>query len=90
MLHEVFTAFDEACDIHDVHKIETIGDAYLAATRCVEGESGAEPPRASALRLARLALQMPLLANSYTAPDGSRLRTRVGLHAGPATAGIGE
>jgi class 3 adenylate cyclase len=32
MLHNLFAAIDGLCDKHRVEKIETIGDAYLAAT----------------------------------------------------------
>ena len=32
MLHALFAAIDGICDKHRVEKIETIGDAYLAAT----------------------------------------------------------
>jgi class 3 adenylate cyclase len=33
-LHELFSAIDRLCDKHCVQKIETIGDAYIAATGC--------------------------------------------------------
>ena len=65
---------------------ETIGDAYLAATGCIP-HSGASPQQ-SASRLARMALDMHSLCESYTAPDGSTLRMRIGIHAGPIVAGI--
>ena len=32
MLHALFAAMDGICEKHNVEKIETIGDAYLAAT----------------------------------------------------------
>ena len=65
---------------------ETIGDAYLAATGCMP-QSAVSPPE-SAARRAHMALDMQALCESYTAPDGSTLRMRVGIHAGPAVAGI--
>ena len=34
MLHALFAAIDGLCDKHRVEKIETIGDAYVAATGC--------------------------------------------------------
>ena len=37
MLHSLFAAYDRVCAKHDVQKIETIGDAYLAATGCTAG-----------------------------------------------------
>ena len=35
MLHNLFSDFDAICDEMNVYKIETIGDAYLAATGCI-------------------------------------------------------
>ena len=49
---------------------------------------GGITPQESAARLARLALDMQGLCESYVAPDGSRLSMRLGIHAGPATAGV--
>ena len=34
LLKGLFAAIDRVCSIHQVEKIETIGDAYLAATGC--------------------------------------------------------
>lgn len=42
LLNQLFSAFDAACKYFDVTKIETIGDAYLAATGCL--------PSANAIR----------------------------------------
>ena len=74
--------FDTLCDQHSVEKIKTIGDCYMAATgfdgRAAEGAVG----------IGRLALAMlddiarqPLLG-------GRKLRLRIGIHSGPATAGV--
>ena len=35
-----------------------------------------------------MALDMQSLCESYTAPDGSMLSMRIGIHAGPSVAGI--
>ena len=40
MLHALFAAIDGICDKHQVEKIETIGDAYLAATGCTASPEG--------------------------------------------------
>ena len=45
-------------------------------------------PQESAARLAHMALDMQSLCESYTAPDGSTLKMRIGIHAGPVVAGI--
>ena len=41
-----------------------------------------------AVRLARMALDMQATCAGVTAPDGSPLSQRIGLHAGPAVAGV--
>ena len=68
-------------------KVETIGDAYLAATGCVN-ETPSVTLLESAARLARFALDMNALCAAYLAPDDSRVEMRIGLHVGPVTAGI--
>ena len=39
LLNQLFSAFDAACKYFDVTKIETIGDAYLAATGCLPSDN---------------------------------------------------
>ena len=48
----------QICERLGVHKVETIGDAYLAATGCIPHASGDDDAQANALRLAQLALAM--------------------------------
>ena len=69
---------------------ETVGDAYVGSTGCVPGEeeSSAQSNAESAARAARMALDMHAVAASVPSPEGSQLKLRVGLTAGPATAGI--
>jgi len=40
MLHSMFAAYDGLCAEHRVQKIETIGDAHLAATGCTAAPTG--------------------------------------------------
>jgi adenylate cyclase len=73
---------DELCEQHGVEKIKTIGDSYMAAAgfdgHAVEG----------AVAVGRLALQM-LDAAEQAPPLGRRkLKLRIGIHCGAATAGI--
>jgi class 3 adenylate cyclase len=39
MLQNLFNRFDQLCDVHGVMKLETIGDAYLAATNLLEDDA---------------------------------------------------
>ena len=56
MLHNLFSDFDEICDQFGVYKIETIGDAYLAATGCIPNSRASA--QEDALRVAQLAVAM--------------------------------
>ena len=71
---------------------ETVGDAYVGSTGCVPGEEDccdAESNAEGAARAAaRMALDMHDCAASISSPEGSPLLLRVGLAAGPVTAGI--
>jgi adenylate cyclase len=75
-------SFDALAQTHGVEKIKTIGDNYMAAAgfdgRAVDG----------AVAVGRLALAM-LETIARHPPLGERkLRMRIGIHCGPATAGI--
>ena len=86
MLHELFSIFDDIAERQAVLKVETIGDAYVCGMGCVTGHP--ENPSANALAIARTALLMQRACSAQAAPDGSRLVMRVGLHVGPAVAGV--
>ena len=66
------------------------GDAYVAATGCIEPPPGEDPAPTSedALRIAAMACRMQALCAEFVCPDGSRLVQRVGLHCGPSIAAV--
>jgi class 3 adenylate cyclase len=39
MLQNLFSRFDQLCDVHGVMKLETIGDAYICATNLLEEDA---------------------------------------------------
>jgi len=82
MLQEIFGILEEACAKHQVEKIKTIGDAFMA----VSGVSTkvADPIEA----IASFALEAAALLRSHLAQDGLDLDFRVGIHAGSVLAGI--
>lgn len=82
VLTDVFTACDELADRHGLEKIKTIGDAYMAVGGIHPGEEHA--PR----RVAEMALDMLGAIRMYRAPGDRRLQVRIGLHVGPAVAGV--
>ena len=81
-LDRLVRAFDELSERHGVEKIKTIGDSYMAAS----GFDGRA--REGAVAVGRLALAM-LDCIDRQPPLGARnLSLRIGIHSGPATAGI--
>jgi adenylate cyclase len=82
MLGDLFSRFDGIISRHGLEKIKTIGDCYMAA-------AGIPRPLPGHLnRLAQAALQMLAETNNIRAPDGSQIAIRIGMHAGPVTAGV--
>lgn len=74
--------FDGLCEQHGVEKIKTIGDCYMAAAgfdgRAAEG----------AIAVGQLALAMSEAIGGQSPLGGRKLRLRIGIHCGPATAGV--
>ncbi|MCO6466476.1 MAG: tetratricopeptide repeat protein [Bradyrhizobiaceae bacterium] len=76
LLNGLFSKFDEIVHQHGVTKIKTIGDAYMAVAGAPDPLDAYE----SARRLASAAVE---LVNAT-----QEISIRVGLHAGPAVAGV--
>jgi len=76
-LNVLFSGFDEICERTGVEKIKTVGDAYL-----VIGGLDGRPEHATAI--AETALQMIEQIDAR----GSEWQVRIGLHGGPAVAGV--
>jgi len=81
-LNSIFTAFDELTHRLGAEKIKTIGDAYMVAF----GLPDPRPDHAEAA--ARLALAMLDEIGRFRSGDGAQVNLRIGLHTGPAVAGI--
>ncbi|MFN2614945.1 MAG: adenylate/guanylate cyclase domain-containing protein [Actinomycetota bacterium] len=77
-LNAMFSQFDELCARYEVEKIKTIGDAYLA----VGGLPGTREDHTVAV--AELATGM----RDVIVDMGDPWRIRIGLHRGPAVAGV--
>lgn len=78
MLDAIVTAFDRLAVGYGMEKIKTIGDAYLAVGGLTRG---AEDHLVAAIRLGlAMVAEVPEIA-----PD---LQVRVGVHVGPAVAGV--
>uniref|UniRef100_A0AAY4BWR3 guanylate cyclase n=1 Tax=Denticeps clupeoides TaxID=299321 RepID=A0AAY4BWR3_9TELE len=83
MLNSMYSRFDRLTSVHDVYKVETIGDAYMVV-------GGVPIPTDShAERVANFALGMRIAAREVTNPiTGQPIQIRVGLHTGPVLAGV--
>ncbi len=81
-LDELVRTFDALCEQFGAEKIKTIGDCYMAVGG-IDGDGSG-----GAKAIGRLALAM-LEANGRRPPlAGQSMRLRIGLHCGPATAGV--
>ncbi|WBY00133.1 adenylate/guanylate cyclase domain-containing protein [Ramlibacter tataouinensis] len=76
VLDDIFSRFDHLVDRHALEKIKTIGDAYMAVSQRRTAD------------LAALALDMLRAIDEYNAAHGTAFRLRIGLHVGPAVAGV--
>ncbi|KAI4878906.1 hypothetical protein NFI96_006257 [Prochilodus magdalenae] len=83
MLNSMYLRFDRLTTVHNVYKVETIGDAYMVV-------GGVPIPVSShAEQVANFALGMIMAAKEVTNPiTGGSIQIRVGLHSGPVLAGV--
>ncbi len=82
LLDQLFLEFDEAADRFGAEKIKTIGDSYMAAC----GVPFAVEDHAR--RVADLAMRMQSIARRVRADRSLPVHLRIGLHTGPAVAGV--
>jgi len=86
MLDRLYIRFDELSRKHDVFKVETIGDAYMAVTNLVKDQ-----PDHTA-RMAAFSIEALRSANETLIkkddPDRGYVNIRVGLHTGPVVANV--
>jgi class 3 adenylate cyclase len=82
ILDDVFTRFDELAGRHSMHKIKTVGDAYMAAA------GAPEPRKDHAEAAADMALEIIECLRGERWPTGAPLDVRVGVASGPVVAGV--
>ncbi len=82
LLATVFERFDSLITECGVEKIKTIGDAYMVAGGVPE------PTPDHAKNLARCAFGMLEIIEDFSQQSGHQLQLRIGLHRGPAVAGV--
>ncbi len=88
LLHELFSACDSIVAKNNVMKIKTIGDSYMAAAfpTVIQPEESSQ----CAVRIARAAIDILQSVRELAigAPLPNSLLVRIGIHIGPATAGV--
>jgi adenylate cyclase len=85
-IHECFSAFDHICQKHNIEKIKTIGDAYMAAG----GLPVPNTTHASDVINAALAMRDFIAAGKRNKVEKGLpyFEIRIGVHTGPVVAGI--
>ena len=81
LLNTVFSSFDELAEEHGVEKLQTIGDAYMAAGGLPE------PQEDHLVAMAGMALAMQDRVRKLNS-EFAGLSLRIGLHAGHVIAGV--
>jgi adenylate cyclase len=82
MLDGLFSEFDAMAERHQLEKIKTVGDAYMAVAGLPEPRS--DPAQA----VLEMAVEMQRLVAGYRTTVGSELRLRIGIDIGPVVAGV--
>jgi adenylate cyclase len=82
VLNRIFSAFDRLVDQHRAEKIKTIGDGYMVAVGIPE------PCDDHAGIAARLSLTMLDGFSAIRSEMGAPIQLRIGIHTGPAIAGV--
>ena len=83
LLENVFAPLDRLCVLHGVEKIKTSGDQYMVMSGQPDSGDG-DPLR----RLAEFALEALSAVEVMRYPDGELVKIRIGMHTGPAIAGV--
>nr|XP_027213711.1 LOW QUALITY PROTEIN: uncharacterized protein LOC113806741 [Penaeus vannamei] len=86
LMNVLYKMFDSRIDCYDVYKIETIGDAYMVASGLHMREEGKD----HAAEVAAMAIDLLHGTENFVIPHmpGERLQIRIGIHTGPAVAGV--
>jgi len=88
LLEQIFTTLDVVCEKHDVIKIKTIGDSYMAVSfESVANAATCALDMISSLDALEITMPPSLGDTSWTTDVGD-IKVRIGIHCGPVTAGV--
>jgi adenylate cyclase len=81
-LNRIFSAFDDLAERHGLEKIKTIGDAYMVAGGFPDQRDG------HANDVSAMALDMLAAIDACNRDGEQPVSIRIGIHSGPAVAGV--
>ncbi|NJO75524.1 MAG: adenylate/guanylate cyclase domain-containing protein [Leptolyngbyaceae cyanobacterium RM1_406_9] len=82
LLNQIFSAFDQLAEQHDLEKIKTIGDAYMVV-------GGLPTERVDHVEaIANMALAMQEAIAQFKTQQNQPFRIRIGINTGPVVAGV--
>ncbi|KAL6262140.1 hypothetical protein P5V15_007237 [Pogonomyrmex californicus] len=81
-MNAVFSCFDTLMDEFNVYKVETVGCVYMAASGAPDRNEN------HAQNIADVSLQLIEHVRSLKLSSGLNIRIRIGIHSGPAVAGV--
>jgi len=90
LLNHVFTMCDELAERFGLEKIKTVGDAYMVVGGLPRepGPDGVARPPSGPADLADMGLAMIEGLAAFRAATGMDIEVRIGMHVGPAVAGV--
>jgi len=88
LLEQIFTTLDAVCGKHNVVKIKTIGDSYMAVSfENVVNAASCALDMISSLDALEITMP-PALGDTSWTKDVGDIKVRIGIHCGPVTAGV--